>query len=559
VSGLSELLHRYDGHVALLQVTVWVACVAVAARPGLEAWRGQERWLRWTLVGLGVTATAISLLAFPLGRFDALGHEASYYDCFTGVAAPASEQGWDAYVTYPILRWGYWSLGSLIGRDSGPLPLLVLNGLVRGIAVVAFGWLCAALIRRPLAGAVGALLLTLHPVHAYWGAAIFHTTIPWALAAACVLLAVLAWRSGDGRLMLGAAASGSLMVTMRIEWGLLAPALLLLLLGLGAGWGRSPGVRRLRFWTPGLALALAYGLSLTGSGGSLTEQGGYHGVSGYLESIGRQVLFLNVFEPWNHLWTAPAVGLGLWAWARQEGVGWRPPAALAGFVVIGHVGLTTFNDYGYRHALMPAIGVLVAASAAGALLRHPDRRLVEAARLLLILGAGASALQLATGAGRYYAAEEQFFDEEPGFRSDHIEPASLEDGACYLVTDNERLWELGLAGSHFNLMDPGEAVTRYRAHDGCILWLFDKSQWRWDSLVARARGEKLRFWFDWELIGWTRTDNDGMNALVYRMSTPPWGIADGDPVPETEFLLEQGGGEEEVGGEEERAAEEPIR
>ena len=538
MSGVATFLHDHDGHVALVQVLIWVTCVAVAAPPLLRAWRGAEARLRWGLLGLGVVGALTSLVAFPVERFYALGHEASYFECFQGVHTPSSSHGWEAFVTYPIFRWGYWAVGAVVGRDGGPLPLVLINAAGRGVAIVAFGWLCACLSRRSAPGLVGAGLLVLHPVHAFYGAVIFHTGLPWMLAVSCLLLAVLSWRSGDARLMLAAAATGSLMEVVRVEWGLLAPSLALLLLCLGTGWGRSPKVWRWRFWLPGLALALLFGLSLFGSGGSVAEQGGYHGISPYLETISRQVLFLEVFQPWHLPWMVALVALGLWAWGRQEGIGWRGPAGLVGMVAIGHVGLCTFNDYGFRHALLPGISLLAGAAMTGLLLSE-GRRLAWVGGALLGLAALTSGLSLVDTSGRFFASEETFFEQAEGFEGEPIPAEQLEDGSCYLITDNERLWSMGLAGSHFNLMDPGEAVTRYRAHDGCVLWLYDMSQWRWDSLVAQARGRKLDFWFEWERIGWVRFDQDGLNAVVYRMAAPPWGVDDDEPIPETEFLLEE--------------------
>ena len=48
---------------------------------------------------------------------------------------------------------------------------------------------------------------------------------------------------------------------------------------------------------------------------------------------------------------------------------------------------------------------------------------------------------------------------------------------------------------------------------------------------------KMRSWFSWELEGWVRVE-DGLTAAVYRMTEPPWGVGDDEPLPETEFLLE---------------------
>jgi hypothetical protein len=315
--------------------------------------------------------------------------------------------------------------------------------------------------------------------------------------------------------------------------------------------------------------------SLLASGGAITEQGGYHNVAGYLAEIARQGLWLAAFSPWHHAWMLALVGIGLHRWGRDATVGVRGPAALVGFFLVGHLGLATFNDYGYRHALLPTIALLLAASLAVPwLLEQTRMRMVVG-----ILGAGAvvtSVVGLGDAWTRYYASEEAFLEQVPGFDGTELNATRLEDGSCYLITDNERLWGLGLSGSHFNLMDPGEAVWHWREHEGCVLWLYDRSQWRWDSLGPRDRGDKLRFWFSWELQGWAAFE-DGMTAVVYRMTEPPWGISDDMPLPDSEFLLAREGPDEppesgtgpgsqdvpaseenppdEVGGDEERAVE----
>lgn len=538
MSGLATFLHDHDGSVVLAQVLVWTACLAVAAPSLARAWRDLEPRSRWGLLGIGLAGAAISFLACPVDRYYAVGHEASYFECFQGTASPGNDHGWDAYVTYPVIRWTYWALGAVVGRDSGPLPLVLLNVFARGFAIVAFGWLCALLGRRGVVGLIGAGLLALHPIHALYGALIYNTTIPWMLASLCLALAVLAWRHGDGRLLAAAAASGSLVVAARVEWALLAPLGLILLLGLGPGWGRSERVWRWRFWLPVLAIAAPYGVSFLGAGGSVTEQGGYEGLAPYVQTVGRQVLFLEVFHPWHRPWMLVVAALGLWTWGWRSENGWRGPVALACMVLVGHLGLASFNDYAFRHALLPGMALLAGASMLGLLLGSGRPWGVVAVLGLAVAGA-TSAVELAEVSSRYFATEEEFFERAEGFTGEPIPQQELEEGSCYLITDNERLWSMGLAGSHFNLMDPGEAVTHYRAHDGCVLWLFDLFQWRWDSLMVRSRARKLSFWFEWERVGWVHFEQDGTNAVVYRMVAPPWGVRDDEPIPKTEFLLEE--------------------
>lgn len=547
---MAEFLYAHDGHVALFQVVLLVAALGLAGGPLWRAWSEVGLRTRVVFVALGLAAMLLSLLLFPSERYDPLGHEASYFECFRGQQTPSNSGGWHPFVTYPILRWTYWLIGGLVGRDSGPGVLVGLNAAASGLGVLLFAWFARVWSERDEVGIAAGVLLALHPVHAFWGAAIFHTAIPHALVVACLLLSVLAWRTGCARLLLAAAACGTTMAALRIEWSLLAPALAVLLLGLGASWGRHPGVKTVRFWAPALGLTALGGLLIFALAGPLTQQGGYHGVSGYLATIGRQAGFLEIFEPWHGGLPLVAAVVGAVAWGmRRPGVGWRGPLALLGFVLIGHLGLATFNDYGYRHALLPSLGLLTAASYTAAGLRV-DLGIARAfSAALLAAAVVTSVLGLRTAADRYYASEESFRDVTLAFSQlKEIPHASLEDGSCYLITDNERLWdqsrarlaetrgEDAMVGSHFNLMDPGEAVSHYRSHRGCVRWLYDVSQYRWDSLGPRVRAAKMHYWFEWQEEGWTRFP-DGMDAVVYKLQRPPWGVTDDQPIPPTEFVL----------------------
>jgi len=522
---LGAWLWHHDGLVTLGQLAVFTGAL-LAAAPTLRAGYGElPRAVRWALPVLAVVAAGLCLWPLPtLERFSALGHEATYLDCFTGASPPGNEFGWEAYVTYPLVRWIYWALGGVFGRD-GFLPPLLFNVVCRGLGVFVGGWLAAVLVRKPAAGIAAAGLLAAHSVHAFWGAALYNVALPHLLVQGCVLLALLAWRTGSVATFCAAAATGSLVVAGRVEWGLLAPCLAVLLAGLGPRWGRHGSVARPAFWLAPLGIAGAFAVTLFLGEGQLTEQGGYHGVAGYLETIAHQAGILAVFEPLDRPWGLAAAVFGAWAWGRAEGG--RVVAAVLGFGLLSHLGLATFNDYSFRHALLPGLGLVWLL--AGALHHRAGGLAVGAGVLAGLLGLG-------TTADRYYASPEEFEAGYEGFaRNAEVSAAEVEASGCYLITDNERLWEMGLAGSHFNLMIPGEAVKRWR-HHGCITWLYDAPNWRHDGLAVRVRGVKLRHWFDWEEIGWTRFEDD-TPAVLMRMTSPPWGVEAGDPVPATDILM----------------------
>jgi hypothetical protein len=535
VSGLAPWIQAHDGFVVLAQLLVWALCVAAAAPSLRRATAEQPRWLLLALPILGAAAAAISLFAIPsLARYAPLGHEASYFDCYTGASPPGSEGGWEPYVTYPLLRWIYWALGRLVPGDTPAAPQ-ILNAAVRGIAVVLIGGVGAVLGKRPEVGLTAAILLCLHSVHAFWGGGMFNVVLPHALALLCVLFALLAWRSGEVRPMLAAAASGAMVVAGRVEWALLAPALGALLLSLGPRWGRALGVRRARFWIGPLALSAAFALALLLGAGDLTEQGGYHDPRGYLVTLLHQVFLLEIFEPLHHAWALAGAAAGAAMWWKRGDVDRSGPFGLLAFALLSWGGLATFNDVSYRHALVPAIALLLALALLAPALRGPRPGAVIAATFLGLTIAGELGA-LKTAAHRYYMSPEAFVEEHPGFQGPEIAADVIDGSGCYLITDDERLWRLGIAGSHFNLMDPGEAVKRWRHHGGCILWLYDLSNHRQDSLAARVRGRKLMRWFSWAPVGQAHLEG-GLDAVVYRMTSPPWGVQDGDPVPPTDVLM----------------------
>jgi len=543
MGSLGGWLHDNDALVTLIQLGVFSVLLLSCGKRLIEAFRELDGWLRWLLGAAAVAAAAVSAFWIPaFSGFEALGHEASYLECFTTqsmdgsgrAVSPANSQGWEAFVTYPLVRWTYWLLGAVVGREEGGW-LLALNIGFRSMAVVWIGWLATVLSGRSVVGAAAALLMVVHPWHAFWGAAIYNVALPYMFASLSLLLAVLAWRAGSARLLATAASAGVLVMAARVEWAILAPTLLILLLGLGPAWGRAPQVATLRYWVPGVWIAVLGALSVLLAGGQLTEQGGYHGIGGYLETLARQAWIIDLIEPFHLPWTLLAALAGMLVMKQMLPGGGRAALGLLGFFLVGYLALSTFNDFSYRHALLPGIGLVLLAS----LLAVPiveakgARRWVAALFFVSVMLSGA--LGVHRVASRYYLSQDDFFARHEGFRGTELAAAEVESGECFLITDNERLWQMGIAGSHFNLMDPGEAVTHWRRFGGCVRWLFDNAGYRYDGLAVPPRSTKLKRWFAWDYEGWARLDEG--EVLIYRMREPPWGIGDDEPVPETEFRL----------------------
>lgn len=543
---LRAWLYANDGPVTAAIVLLWLGLVIWQWRALLDSFRSIPKAVRRGLLLCGFAAVLVSTLWIPsLDRFEPLGHEASYFEAFTGrsledpsqAVSPGNSHGWEGYVTYPLIRWTYWVVGGLCGRPDSATPLLLLNGSIRGLSVILLGWIAFVLARRKATTLVSALLLALHPWQAFWGGSIYNVTIPYFFVSATLLLALLAWRSGCSRMFLAAAVSGCLVVAGRVEWGILGPCLLLLLLSLGTAWGRHPRVSSFRFWAPGFAVALLLGAVLFQSGGQLTEQGGYHGLEGYLATMSRQVQVLGLLEPFHTPWAALLVLAGATLASSQLRGGRGLALGLLGFFLLGHLCLSVFNDFGFRHGLLPGTALILLCGIAANGLTLEDRRIRGLVALLILAQVGTSLIGIERIASRYYLSQEEFAREHPGFRGDMVTTESLESGACYLISDSQRYWDRNIAGSAFNLMDPAEAATHYRKFDGCVLWIYDYLAYRYDGLAVPPRALKLETWFDWQLAGWAHTEEG--NVLVYWMTSPPWGITEDMTLPETEFRLSE--------------------
>lgn len=531
---MSDWVLAHDGWVSLAQLLLWFG-LAAASIPSLV--RGlREVFDRRALLILGLlaaSATAISLVVFPaLSRHEALGHAGSYAHIYWGIESPAWViEEWEAYVTYSLLRWIYWGLGVITERTDLLVPL-VLNALARGAGVFGAGLFAGLWARSGAVGIVAAVLVLVDPVHAFWGASIFNLAIPYALATLCLVQVLVAWRSGHTLLFAAAAASGALVVALRVEWGLLGPALAVVLVSLGADWGRSTAVLRPRFWAPALAVLTVLGATLVWGGGDLTSQGGFHDVRGYVETIVRQGGILAWYGGTPFVWIALVVGIV--ASARVH----KPAAPLLLFLAFAavHLALSSFNDYGYRNALAPAL-LLVPLVASSWTVIWPGERgkgpLPAVAALALGATIVGSAMSLSDWATRYYQTGDDF---EVGCCSEPSERVStvwLSQGGCYMITDDETLWEAGVAGSHFNLMEPAEAAAHWDEHHGCVAWLKDGFNARVDELSVQDRALKLHRWYRWERRGWARLPDGSAAELLQLVEAPagatsptaPWSAA----------------------------------
>ena len=198
-------------------------------------------------------------------------------------------------------------------------------------------------------------------------------------------------------------------------------------------------------------------------------------------------------------------------------------APIAGFLGM-HLALSTFNDFGYRTALVP--GILLVVPMAGAVavcVDKNERRELRALAALALLGAATlSAVSLHDWTQRYYRSGDEFEVGCCDAADERIPTSWLSSGGCYTITDDETLWAAGVAGSHFNLMEQEEAAAHWDDHAGCVVWLRDGFNERVDELSVQDRALKLFRWYRWSRRGWTRLP-DGSAAEVLQMIAPPDG------------------------------------
>lgn len=475
---------------------------------------------RWSLALLALSAAAIGLSAFWLPlftRFEPLGHEATYADVFAGKIPPGTAAGGhEPYVTYPALRWAHDLLGRLAGRDH-LAPLLWFHLAARGLAVLFTGLWVFALWGRRLPMVLAAAALVLHPTHAQWGAAVYNVAWPFALLCAAAWIAL----DGRGRSMPSAVAGVlcGTVVLLRVEW-IVAGALLLTLSTVLLAFREAAVLARTRVvarfasaaFGPFLGLALLAFLH----GGTLSSQGGYHDAAGYWHLVRHQWSFIRFIYPVGPLGIGLSFGI-----IAASALGWgRIPLLFLAAAVAHHLAMVTFNDVAPRH-LLPAFLFLlpvVALNGQGGPWRSAHG----------LRGAFAVAYWLALGANelvdlraRYYIGGEAFEARHPEFQRARAPRGWLENSGCYLITDHEKTWAKGIAGSHFNLMDEAEAAEHWREWNGCVLWLYDLQNDRVDGLDVRPRAQKLEGWFRWQTLGAAELE-DGTPVQVRWMTGPPW-------------------------------------
>jgi len=426
------------------------------------------------------------------------GHEAEYWDLFRGVRAP--NRG--GTVLYPSMQWLWWGLGRALPHD--PRVPIALSALIGAAAAALVGGTVGRL-STPAAGLLAGVFAALHPIQAAWSTSAYNVIVPHALGCLSLWATARVVTARRPPLALGAlaATSGALAFTARMDViGLLLPGLLLL----GAVWPPGSLRDRLRLVPVGLiclglAGAAAWPLVMPGEVPGAGERG---------LSFSINVGLLAPYLPLDGPAGLALVVLGAICAAT------RWPLVTAAWLVavaVNHLALSSFNDFGDRHAL----GALPAASwalGAGTIALSRRTRLaagLAAAGLLLCLAG------LRDTRGRFYGSEAAFTEllEAPPWdtlpRLSRPQALQRSGQACGWVSEDPRMAAAPLA-SHFNVIKPEEAAS-LRGPDGCLRWCLDVQDWRWSSRGVRDRALRMERLYTLSPVG-VVTDASGYSCLV---------------------------------------------
>ncbi len=496
--------------------TVWPVWVALSLWIG-GLWGCREHLLRrfrgrYELLGVFVLAMVLRLVVLPVfGRHQFDGHEAEYWDIFTG-SRPLGRGG---LVLYPSMQWFWWALGRVLPHTSAVPP--VVSALIASCGVVVWADAFAILERRSTGLFVG-LLLSMLGAHAAWSSSAYNVAIPWFFSAVflwCIAGLGLHHRVPLQYLLL-CGFSYVLSVSTRLDSGIVGVAALPILFWSvqGAGVRRAWMVRNLRI-VPFFALtalwmcACIWPLLFPGE----------------IPGAGERALSFCI----NQDWLGPLFpgGAPLWvltvscfvifgAWSGPQ---WRFLGVLVSLLIatcVTHLVLSSFDDYADRHGLwvwFPLSAML------GLCWTNMQRFRIAWAllpcALLVLLVSDLVALR-----ERFYGSEEAYLmklEQDSRWRSLprwSVAEALLDPTGevCGWVGEDPRV-AIDPVRSHFNLLDPLEAES-LRGPNGCLRWCVDVQDWRWSSRGVRDRALRVAHLFAVEPVAVVTDSSSGYGCLV---------------------------------------------
>jgi hypothetical protein len=476
---------------------------------------------------LGLVALALGIelsiwWAWPLERHEFVGQSDMSRRLALGFE-PLGRQ-WPWYLHPPGMRLLAWLVGTT--------GLEVQRTLLAVAAVASAGWTASlALIASRLGGSIWAgifvlVLLAFDPQRLAWGHAAYHVIHPAALLGLAAAL-LLATGDGAGRAQVAAGLLAALAVSLRLEMLVFLPVLGCLV------WSAEPrrgALVRTLLVPSAICGGVLIALRLTQVPGiEFIEYGWAPEVA--LRSLATAIDFLGFLDGWTSpgsIMILAAVVAG--SLARPAEAARGPLVALLASLLGAWLILASYTDAGARQFL-PLRGFLPVGIALAAK-RWPRPGLVMGVAAIVLL----PSLVLEARAMR-----SEWFSEG---RLDHgavdlqyISEAELLGGLgreCGLVT-NERDGLVGMLPRnhvwHLELLDPQTAAAVWQQHRGCLLWLVDPSDRRWDESARRIRRDRLEHAWEWETLGMAL----GRRGMVFEVRRLQRG-ADGGPQPRAKVL-----------------------
>jgi len=485
---------------------LWAATAAVAVTG--FALRGGRLPDGRRLAALAGSAVVVGLVAWPWSR-NTFGGQTDFL-----IQTLVGEVPLDGTRSRTIVPPAMELLAAALGMLPGDDPRILLLPAVLAGGVAVFGFTLAARSATGLlapALVVGALF-ALDPERLVWSHAAYHVIHPTAcVAVAAALLAEGARRDRD-TLAVAAGLWLGLAVVIRLDVATAAAPLVAWALVLP-----GPSARRVRH-----AALLVVG-AVVGAGPSFlpgstdaVATAGWH-----VSEVGPALVSALGASEMGWPWLHPVVLVVLVALlARVE----RGARLRFGLVVLALVvawgALATFGDFGARHTL-PLRGFLLLGLSV--VLAKTSALELRAGAVLL----GVAALVASVPLGLAYYAPPALSDAPPSWAtSDDAAPiADLVSAGCGFVAQNDEYfagWESVDQLDLLDLLDPDLALAAWERHDGCIVWIRDDDDARWDESVRLSRSRRLRRQWRWTSAGVGRTPFGGWYAA--------WRLAgDSDP------------------------------
>ena len=456
-----------------------------------------DRWLVIALMAAAFVVRGWIIPAFSRHLFD--GHEADYFDVWR--RAPEAELSYRASDLLLVL---YQTLGPLCGGSGFCLLLFQLFLSLLGIWLIFR--IAEELSGTWVAAVLAAVLLGLDPVITFWSSSAYNIEIPFLLS----LGAFLAFEHGLKRRSWVRLALASLLLGLAVAARLDA-LLVVVPLGFRLWYHRRTFMR---YWPySGVFLALSPAWTWPFFMGSEVGQGG-DPLSYLLEIFQAQWNLGVYFSPYHQpiVLIALLVSIGVLA-ASPEKRGVLFP--ILGTVAVYHGAYAFFNDYDYRHTLLPrAMLVLLVAIAASILLDGRRRARALGGGILLVVGI-ALCLGLRDLRRRYYAGMAEFRAAAPILEEGPLfDPEKAEH--CVFIVEDTRFPAVKRA-SHFEIYTRSEEAELRKRGRGCILFVYDLENFSITSRSINGRAVKLTRLFHLRFLGRWSDESSGRAALVYQV------------------------------------------